>query len=427
MLKKIGPFTESIQVLRAHFFCEIIKENRGLKKDMDIKGFSFAAAEAGIRYAGRLDLGLMYSDTPCVTAGVFTTSLVKAAPVVIDQQRLQNGLAQAILVNSGCANACTGDDGEAAALQTSKLVSAALDLDDDMVLISSTGVIGEQLPLEPFQRVIPELADQLAPSGFGRVARAIMTTDTVEKVAETTVVIGGKEVNIMGMAKGAGMIMPNMATMLAFVFTDASITFGELKKTLQQAVERTFNRITIDGDTSTNDMVLVMANGRADNPQIDGNSAADLQLFHQALEGVLKDLALQIVRDGEGATKTITVRVVGARSDADAEKMARTIATSSLVKTAFFGEDANWGRILAAMGRSGVMFSPERVELSFGDVIMVKNGRGLGPECEEAATAELRKKNITVTIDLHEGAGCDEVYTCDFSIEYVKINADYRS
>lgn len=405
----------------------ICKRKLWVGKDMEIKGFLFAAAEAGIRYAGRLDLGLMYSDTPCVTAGVFTTSLVKAAPVVIDQQRLQDGRAQAILVNSGCANACTGDEGNDAALQTSKLVSVALDIDDDMVLLSSTGVIGEQLPLEPFQRAIPELANRLSSSGFDQVARAIMTTDTVEKTAETTVMIGGKTVSIMGMAKGAGMIMPNMATMLAFVFTDAHITFGALQKTLQLASEKTFNRITIDGDTSTNDMVLVMANGMADNPQIDEKASADLQLFRQALELVMKDLALQIVSDGEGATKTITIRVIGARSDADAEKMARTIATSSLVKTAFFGEDANWGRILAAMGRSGVMFSPEKVGLSFGEVIMVENGRGLGPECEEAATSELRKKNITVTIDLHEGHGGDEVYTCDFSIDYVKINADYRS
>lgn len=394
---------------------------------MDIQGFSFSAVEAGIRYKGRLDLGLMYSDTPCITAGVFTTSLVKAAPLVIDQQRLQKGCAQAILVNSGCANACTGDEGMAAVQKTSKLVSEALDIGDDLVLLSSTGVIGEQLPLEPFQRTTRELVDQLSPANFDRVARAIMTTDTVEKTAETTVVIGGKEVSIKGMAKGAGMIMPNMATMLAFVFTDAKISSGGLQKTLQQAADRTFNRISIDGDTSTNDMVLVMANGNADNPQIDENNPADLKIFHQALERVLKDLALQIVGDGEGATKTVTVRIIGAADDSDAEKMARTIATSSLVKTAFFGEDANWGRILAAMGRSGVVFSPDQVDLSFGDVTMVKNGCGLGPECEEAATSVLREKHITVTIDLHGGAGCAEMYTCDFSIDYVKINADYRS
>lgn len=394
---------------------------------MEIKGFSFAAVKAGVRYADRLDVGLMYSDSPCVTAGVFTTSLVKAAPLIVDQQRLQGGRAQAILVNSGCANACTGEEGMAAAFQTSKLVSETLGIDDEMVQLSSTGVIGEQLPVEPFRRTISELTDQLSPSNFDLVARAIMTTDTVKKTAETTVVIGGKEAKIMGMAKGAGMIMPNMATMLAFVFTDAHIKSGELQKSLQLAASRTFNRITIDGDTSTNDMVLVMANGTAGNQQIDEGSSDDLDIFHRALESVLKNLALQIVSDGEGATKSITIKVKGARDDADAEKMARTVATSSLVKTAFFGEDANWGRIFAAMGRAGVVFSPERVDLSFGDVAMVKNGRGLGPESEEAATRLLQEKEITVTIDLHDGTGADEVYTCDFSIDYVKINADYRS
>ena len=254
-----------------------------------------------------------------------------------------------------------------------------------------------------------------------------MTTDTVQKIAATTVHIGGKEVHIMGMAKGAGMIMPNMATMLAFIFTDARINFPELHKSLVKGTDRTFNRITIDGDTSTNDMVLVMANGMAENPWIDGDSPEEQQLFQDALENVLKDLALQIVSDGEGATKTITIRVCGAKENKDAEKIARTIATSSLVKTAFFGEDANWGRILAAMGRSGVRFSPDRVDLAFGNVLLVKNGLSLGKEAEAAATLILKEKSFAVCIDLKDGPGCEEIYTCDFSIDYVKINADYRS
>lgn len=394
---------------------------------MKIKGFSFSAVEAGIRYANRLDLGLIYSDSPCVTAGLFTTNQVKAAPVLIDKERLKSGHAQAILVNSGCANACTGAKGMEVAKATSSLVSEALGISDDLIQLSSTGVIGEQLNLDAFERNIPKLVKELSADNFELVAQAIMTTDTVQKVATVTVVIGGKEVKIMGMAKGAGMIMPNMATMLAFVFTDARINFPELHKSLAKGVERTFNRITIDGDTSTNDMVLVMANGTAENPWIDGDSPQDQQLFQDGLETVLKDLALQIVSDGEGATKTITIRVCGAKENEEAEKIARTVATSSLVKTAFFGEDANWGRIIAAMGRSGVRFSPDHVDLSFGNVMMVKNGLSLGKEAEVAATEVLKEKNITVCIDLKDGPGCEEVFTCDFSIDYVKINADYRS
>jgi glutamate N-acetyltransferase / amino-acid N-acetyltransferase len=394
---------------------------------MKIKGFSFSAVEAGIRYSNRLDLGLIYCDVPCVTAGVFTTSQVKAAPVILDKDRLKSGNAQAILVNSGCANACTGTKGMEVARATSGLVSQALGIADDLVQVSSTGVIGEQLPLEPFRQSIPKLVEDLSPNNFTRVAQAIMTTDTVQKTAETRLTIGGKEVKIMGMAKGAGMIMPNMATMLAFIVTDVRINFPELHKSLVKGTDRTFNRITIDGDTSTNDMVLVMASGTADNPWIDGDSPEDQQTFQDGLESVLKDLALQIVSDGEGATKMITIRVCGAKENKDAEKIARTIATSSLVKTAFFGEDANWGRILAAMGRSGVRFSPERVDLAFGNVLMVKNGLSLGKEAEAAATLILKEKNFAVCVDLKDGPGCEEIYTCDFSLDYVKINADYRS
>ncbi len=394
---------------------------------MIIKGFSFSAVEAGIRYSDRLDLGLIYSDTPCVTAGVFTTNQVKAAPVILDKERLKGGRAQAILVNSGCANACTGGTGIEAARHTSMLLSGLLTISDDLVQLASTGVIGEQLNLPAFEKSLPELVKELSPDKFERVAQAIMTTDTVQKIASATVTIGGQEIKIMGMAKGAGMIMPNMATMLAFVITDARINFPELHQALVGSVARTFNRITIDGDTSTNDMVLVMANGRAGNPWIDGDSPRDPKAFQDGLEMVLKDLALQIVTDGEGATKTITIRVRGAKEEKEAEQIARTVANSSLVKTAFFGEDANWGRIIAAMGRSGVKFSPDRVDIAFGDVGIVKNGLGLGKDVEAAATRVLREKAITVSIDLQDGKGCAEVFTCDFSIDYVKINADYRS
>ncbi len=394
---------------------------------MKIKGFSFSAVEAGIRYPERLDLGLIYSDSPCVTAGVFTTNQVKAAPVIIDKDRLKGGYAQAILVNSGCANACTGEKGMEAARITSALLSMALNIPETMIQLASTGVIGEQLNMAAFERGVPKLVEGLSPENFERVARAIMTTDTVQKIAEKTVTIGNREIKILGMAKGAGMIMPNMATMLAFVITDARIIFPELHKSLVNGVARTFNRITIDGDTSTNDMVLVMANGAAENRWIDGDSAEDREVFEDALEEVLMDLALQIVRDGEGATKAITVKVCGAKEEAEAEKIARTVANSSLVKTAFFGEDANWGRIMAAMGRSGVKFAPDRVDIAFGDSFLVRKGLGLGKEAEQAATQVLKEKSFTVTIDLNDGKASAEVYTCDFSMDYVKINADYRS
>ena len=394
---------------------------------MKIEGFSTSAVAAGIRYSDRLDLGLIYSTSPAVTAGVFTTNQVQAAPVVIDKERLKQGRAQAILVNSGSANACTGEQGMEAAQVTSALLSSRLKIDDEMVLLSSTGVIGEQLNVDAFRSAMDKLVQGLGENNFDQVANAIMTTDTVPKVASRTVIIGEQEVKLMGMAKGAGMIMPNMATMLSFVITDAQISFPQLQESLRQAVKRTFNRITVDGDTSTNDMVLVMANGTASNPWIDEENPLDNQVFQDTLEGVLKELALQIINDGEGATKCITIRVCGAKEEDQAEQMARTVANSALVKTAFFGEDANWGRILAAMGRSGVRFQPDRVDIAIGDVLLVKDGLAVGKKAEETATNLLKKKNIAVCIDLKDGVGCEEVYTCDFSLDYVKINADYRS
>jgi glutamate N-acetyltransferase/amino-acid N-acetyltransferase len=394
---------------------------------MKIKGFFTSAVAAGIRYKDRLDLGLIYSDVPAVTAGVFTSNQVKAAPVVIDQERLKTGRAQAILVNSGSANACTGKLGMDSAYASSSLLSSRLEIDDEMVLLSSTGVIGEQLNLPAFRLSMDELVNGLSEDNFEKVANAIMTTDTVPKLVSKSVTIGDHEVKFMGMAKGAGMIMPNMATMLSFVITDAQISFPELRECLRQATDRTFNRITIDGDTSTNDMVLVMANGTASNAWIDEDNPLDRQTFQDTLETVLKDLALQIVNDGEGASKCITIRVCGARSEEDAELMARTVANSPLVKTAFFGEDANWGRILMAMGRSGVRFNPEDVDVAIGDVLLVRDGLAVGKKAEADATEMLKERNIAVRIDLKDGIGCEEIYTCDFSLDYVKINADYRS
>ncbi len=394
---------------------------------MKIKGFTSSAVEAGIVYQNRLDLGLIYSEKPAVTAGVFTTNQVKAAPVVLDMERLLQGRAQAILVNSGNANACNGKAGMDAAIATSKMVADCLGIDHTMVQVSSTGVIGEPLNLKAFQDNMQALVDGLSEDNFERVAQAIMTTDTVSKTVYKSVTIGDKTINFMGMAKGAGMIMPNMATMLAFVLTDARIGFPELHQALVNANARTFNRITVDGDTSTNDMVLVMANGMADNPWIDEETVDSQRVFQDTLELILKELALKIVADGEGASKTITIRVCGAKEDKDAEQVARTVANSSLVKTAFFGEDANWGRILAAVGRSGVKVYPDKIDIAFGDVLLVKNGVCVGKEAEKEATRVLQESQFHVTIDLKDGTGCEEVYTCDFSVDYVKINADYRS
>ncbi|PID76273.1 MAG: bifunctional ornithine acetyltransferase/N-acetylglutamate synthase [Deltaproteobacteria bacterium] len=394
---------------------------------MKIKGFKSAAVKAGIKYENRLDLGLIYSEAPAVTAGIFTTNQVKAAPVMLDMERLLQGRAQAILVNSGNANACTGKQGMEAALSISKMLAEPLGIDEAMIQLASTGVIGEALNLKAFETSIPELVQDLSEDNFGQVAQAMMTTDTVAKLVHKTAAIGGKEINFVGMAKGSGMIMPNMATMLAFVLTDAQIGFPALHKSLVNANECTFNRITVDGDTSTNDMVLIMASGEAENSWIDDETIEEQEEFQHHLEIVLKELAMMIVADGEGASKAVTIRVCGAKEDRDALRIAREVANSKLVKTAFFGEDANWGRIMAVVGRAGVKIYPERIDIAFGDVLLVKNGVFAGKEAELAASRILKQPKFSVIIDLKDGVGCEEIYTCDLSVDYVKINADYRS
>lgn len=394
---------------------------------MKIKGFSAAAVKAGIRYRDRLDLGLIYSAMPAVAAGVFTTNKVKAAPLLLDMERLGQGKAQAIIVNSGNANACTGPEGMETARTVSSLVARQLGIDEELVQVASTGVIGRKLSLQPFEEAIPDLAARLSADGFGEVAEAIMTTDTVAKTSFNRIEIDGTPVSILGIAKGSGMIMPDMATMLCFVVTDAQIIFPELLAAVRNGVEKTFNRITVDGDTSTNDMVLALANGSAGNTWIDEDNPEGKQVFAKALQEVFHELAMMIVADGEGATKLVTIRVKGARDDEGAMNAAQTIANSSLVKTAFFGEDANWGRIIAALGRSGCQFNPDRVAIYFDDMQMVADGVGLGDTAEQACSEVLRKERFTVTVDLQDGLGEAEVYTCDFSVDYVKINADYRT
>ncbi len=394
---------------------------------MKIKGFSAAAVKAGIRYKDRVDLGLIYSEVPAIAAGVFTTNKVKAAPLVLDMERLGQGKAQAVIVNSGNANACTGAEGMETAVSVSSLVAKQLGIEDDLVQVASTGVIGQKLDVKPFEQAIPDLVGKLSPDGFDEVARAIMTTDTVPKSSSRHIKIDGKSVSILGIAKGSGMIMPDMATMLCFLVTDAQIVFPDLLSVVRTGVEKSFNRITVDGDTSTNDMVLALANGAAGNTWIDDDNPYGKRIFEEAVHDIFLELALMIVSDGEGATKLVTIQVKGARDDEGAMNAAQTIANSSLVKTAFFGEDANWGRIIAALGRSDCQFNPDRVAIYFDDVQMVAEGVGLGDKAEKACTEVLKKDRFTVTIDLQDGLGIAEVYTCDFSLDYVKINADYRT
>lgn len=398
-----------------------------MRESLQVQGFTAGAVKAGIRGKDRLDVGLIWSEVPAAAAGVFTTNKVKAAPVLLDMEHLRGGRAQAIIVNSGVANACTGDEGMRVARETAKLVAARMGIDEDLVQVCSTGVIGEQLDLSLLSGCMAELASSLAGPGFINVARAMMTTDTVPKSSLRSVTIEGKTVSILGLAKGSGMIMPNMATMLAFLATDGAVSPQALQKMLTVSANRTFNAITVDGDTSTNDTVLCLANGLANNPVIKDAGSREAARFQDCLNDVCLDLALQVVQDGEGATKLITVHVKGARSFQDAERAARTVANSSLVKTACFGEDANWGRIIAAVGRSGVEFQADKVDISFDDVKLVENGLGLGAEQEERATTVLKKPTFAITVDLKTGPCNFRVYTCDFSVDYVKINADYRT
>lgn len=398
-----------------------------MSEKLEVAGFKAGAVRAGIRGKDRLDVALIFSEAPAAAAGVFTTSKVKAAPVLLDMEYLQKGKAQAIIVNSGIANACTGETGMTLARETSALVGRQLGIPDNLVMVASTGVIGQQLELSIFENCMNALVASLRNDGFGDVSRAMMTTDTLPKTARREVEISGKKVTLLGLAKGAGMIMPNMATMLSFIVSDAMVSSAVLQSILQKSVDQSFNAITVDGDTSTNDTVLLLANGKAGNPEITSVNSEEAELFHRSLDDLCLDLALQIVKDGEGATKCITVHVKGAPGVQEADQAARTVANSSLVKTAFFGEDANWGRIIAALGRAGIEFDPYRVDISFDDTMMVRDGLGLGIEQEKKATLVLKKPEFSVTIDLKNGEAEAKVYTCDLSVEYIKINADYRS
>jgi glutamate N-acetyltransferase/amino-acid N-acetyltransferase len=389
-----------------------------------VNGFTAAGVASGLKRNGKKDLGLIVSAVDASVAGVFTRNRVKAAPVRLDMERIKSGVCRAVVVNSGNANCCTGAEGLSHAAATARWVAGRLGVDEHRVLVASTGVIGEPLPVDKIETAVPPLVQALAPGGFPDLAQAIMTTDTVPKMVEGRGRIGNRNFHVLGIAKGAGMIRPDMATLLCFVVTDAGATPETLQKVLQTAVDQSFNRITIDGDTSTNDTVLLLANGTS-GAMLDTADAREA--FQKVLDDVLLQLAKRCVKDGEGATKLVEIRVRGARSAADARAVADSVAHSPLVKTALFGQDANWGRILGAAGRAGVPLEPDRLDLFFDDVQMVAGGKGCGKAVEKDATAVLHQPEFTITVDLNLGTGQAAVLTCDLSIDYVKINADYRS
>lgn len=372
-------------------------------------------------------MALIVSDTPAAMAGVFTRNRVRAAPVRLCAERLASGVpARAILVNSGCANACTGERGLSDAKRSAEMAAAALGLSPAEVWVCSTGTIGRHLPMDLLEAGIPKAAAALSREGGEDAAGAIMTTDTRPKTASAVFNAGGAKITIAGMAKGAGMIAPNMATMLAFLTTDAAISREALSVCLAKGVESSFNAITVDGDQSTNDTLLFMANGAAGNPLVERGGGAFWRIFRDAARDVMKRLALMIVADGEGATRLVSVTVKGARSRADARKAAMSAANSLLVKTSWFGADPNWGRLAAAVGYSGAEFDPELMDIFYDGLQAVKNGMSAG--LPEAAVREvILKPQFAVTIDLHRGNGAFTAHTCDCSEEYVRINASYMT
>ena len=391
-----------------------------------VPGFKAGAAEAAIKKPGRLDMALIFSELPATAAGVFTRNRVKAAPVLLDMLVAKKGRARAIVANSGNANACNGDTGMRDALVMAELTAEVLGLDTSEVFVASTGVIGANLPMERVGKGIAKLPASLGEYGWEDAARAIMTTDTFPKICGVTEKVGGRDVTVLGIAKGSGMIAPNMATMLGFVATDASVDKAALKAALKDCVEQSFNRITVDGDTSTNDCVLALANGAAGNEKLKKDSA-DYLKFKAALNTVLGSLARMVAKDGEGATKLVEVKVTGAKDEREALMAAKTVANSPLVKTAMFAADPNWGRVAAAVGRSGAELDADTLSISFDGVAVMKKGMGVGAEAEKKAVEVMKQAEYTLTVGLGAGKATATVLTTDFSYDYVKINAEYRT
>lgn len=391
---------------------------------MTPEGFLFSTVEASIKEPNRKDLALIYSKVEANIAGAFTTNKIKAAPVKLDIKKIKSGKGQAIVINSGNANACTGKRGLEDAEEIINQIAHSLKIKPSLIYMCSTGVIGVPLPMEKIRRKIPELIRNLGKSEIENVAKAIMTTDTFPKIINKEIQIGNKTGKMVGICKGAGMICPNMATMLCFLLTDIAVERNTLNKTLREAVKLSFNRITVDGCQSTNDTVLIMANGILGNSPVTKNSEL-YPSFKKAVNEITYELSKLIVKDGEGSTKLIEIEVKSANSEKDAEKAAFTIANSNLVKTAIYGNDPNWGRIMAAIGHSGIKIMEEKVDIYFGNVKIVGNGIYTGKD--KYVEKILREKEIRLIIDLKLGKSSAKVLTCDLTEDYIKTNKAYRT
>jgi len=395
-----------------------------LPKEIIVPGFRGAGTSCGIKRAGRPDLALVVSDRPCVSAVVFTRSKVAAAPVVWGKSLRTRSRLRGIVVNSGNANACTGAAGLAAVRGTSRASCAALGLPVDSLLVGSTGVIGVPLPVEKIVAALPGLAALLSPKGIPGAGEAILTTDAFPKRGMRKVRAGGRTITVGAIAKGAGMIAPNMGTMLAYAFTDAALSAADARRLLREAVDASFNRIVVDGDTSTNDTAALFANGACGLPPLRGKELAG---FRAALASLLLDLALMIVRDGEGATRVVRLSVTGARTAAEASRAARAAASSPLVKTAVHGADLNWGRVFAVLGRAGIAVDPMKVSIRFAGETVLRRGMRHDPAASLRAAPKIRKDAYAIDVDLGLGNGSDHVFFSDLSEEYVRINSGYRS
>jgi len=394
------------------------------KKEYVVPGFKASAVASGIGTKKGLDLALIFSEKATTAAAVFTSNQVKAAPVLLSLENIKNGKIRAVLANAGNANACTGQEGLENSRQCALAVANELGIAADEVIVASTGVIGAQLKMDRFHQSVKELTGGLYTENLAGAAEAIMTTDTFPKISQFKGQAGDTSYRILGMAKGAGMIMPNMATMLCFILSDIQIDRSRLQEALAQGVAPSFNRISVDGDTSTNDTVLIMANGLAGNGRL---SPADYESFKTGLTRVMTELATMIVKDGGGNTKVVYVRIKGAASPSDALTAARTVSNSPLVKTAFYGQDPNWGRIMMALGKTEIQMKEQAVNISIDDVMIVKGGLGLGIGPEKEAAQKMKNESFSITVDLQQGEFEDQYITSDLSHDYISINADYRS
>jgi glutamate N-acetyltransferase/amino-acid N-acetyltransferase len=431
LLKKLGTASEPAVAPQAAKAAKPVSPlaPAGLPVLPEIAGVRFAAAEAGVKYKGRRDVMLVHLASGTVIAGAFTRSSTRSAPVLDCQSKigLPSDGAAAILVNAGNSNAFTGSAGVEAVQKIAGAVAGRLGIPETRVYTASTGVIGQPLPWDRIVAKIDDLASSLTPGRMDEAASAIMTTDTFPKAATRSVTLPGGEVRIAGIAKGSGMIAPDMATMLVYIFTDAKVSQPHLQKMVSGLVGTTFNAITVDSDTSTSDTLMVCATGQSDADAITDLRSRPARAFQAALGEVMLDLAHQVVKDGEGATKFVTVRVTGARTDADARRVAMAIANSPLVKTAIAGEDPNWGRVVMAVGKSGAEADRDRLTISFGDIVVAENGWVSPGYTEEAGAAHMRQAEITIHTDLGLGSGAFTAWTCDLTNRYIEINADYRS